>query len=67
MTKRGAPKTPSGAHRPAGPQDPPGPVFPMHQHIGRQLEAMFDELVTQPVPERFRQLLDELERKRSKI
>ena len=37
----------------------------MHEHIGRQLRGIFDEVVTQPVPEKFRRLLDELERKQS--
>ena len=39
--------------------------FTMHEHIGRQLRGIFDEVVTQPVPEKFRKLLDELERKQS--
>jgi len=39
--------------------------FAMHEHIGRQLRGIFDEVVTQPVPEKFRRLLDELERKQS--
>jgi hypothetical protein len=38
----------------------------MHEHIGRQLKAMFDEVVTQPVPDKLRQLLEDLERKQSK-
>jgi hypothetical protein len=39
--------------------------FALHEHIGRQLRGIFDEVVTQPVPEKFRKLLDELERKQS--
>jgi hypothetical protein len=39
--------------------------FAMHEHIGRQLRGIFDEVVTQPVPDKFRRLLDELERKQS--
>ena len=31
--------------------------------IGRKLRAMFDDVVAEPVPEKFRRLLDELERK----
>jgi hypothetical protein len=31
--------------------------------IGRQLKAMFDEVVNQPVPDRFADLLDQLDRK----
>ena len=38
----------------------------MHEHIGRQLKAMFDEVVTQPVPDKLRTLLEDLERKQSK-
>lgn len=32
-------------------------------HLGRQLRAVFDDLARQPVPDRFVQLLDALERK----
>ena len=65
MTKRGTPKPPR-TDRQARSQRAPDPVFPMHEHIGRQLEAMFDEVVAQPVPEKLRKLLEELERKQSK-
>ena len=41
---------------------PPAP-FAIHEHIGRQLRGLFDEVVTQPVPEKFLKLLDELEQK----
>ena len=44
---------------------PAGGDFALHEHIGRQLRGIFDEVVTQPVPEKFRKLLDELERKQS--
>ena len=40
--------------------------FAMHEHIGGQLRAIFDELVKEPVPDKFRELLDELERKQPK-
>jgi hypothetical protein len=33
------------------------------EHIGKELRAMFDDVVAEPVPDRFRQLLDELEKK----
>jgi hypothetical protein len=33
----------------------------MHAHIGRHLKAMFDDVVTQPVPDKLRELLDRLE------
>ncbi len=65
MTKRGTPKPPRMG-KPADSRQPPDPVFPMHEHIGRQLKAMFEEVVTQPVPDKLRQLLDDLECKQSK-
>ena len=65
MTKRGTPKPPR-TDKPAASQRAPDPVFPMHEHIGRQLKAMFDEVVTQPVPDKLRKLLEDLERKQSK-
>jgi hypothetical protein len=36
------------------------------EYIGRELRSMFDGVVAEPVPERFRQLLAELEQKRTK-
>jgi hypothetical protein len=35
-------------------------------HLGRQLRAVFDDMAKQPVPDRFVQLLDALERKTAK-
>jgi hypothetical protein len=32
-------------------------------HLGRQLRAVYDEMASQPVPDRFIQLLDALEKK----
>ena len=61
MTKRGTRKPPR-----TGPRQAPDPAFPMHEHIGHQLKAMFDEVVTQPVPDKLRRLLEDLERKQSK-
>ena len=40
--------------------------FALHEHIGSRLKAMFDEVVEEPVPERLRELLEELERKQPK-
>jgi len=36
------------------------------KQIGERLRAMFNDVVTEPVPEKFRALLEELERKSSK-
>lgn len=38
----------------------------LNTHIGRELRAMFDDVVAQPVPEKFQELLEELERKQTK-
>jgi len=35
-------------------------------YLGRKLKASYDELVRQPVPDEFRQLLEELERREKK-
>jgi hypothetical protein len=61
MAKRGTPKRPK-ADKPAGSQQAPDQVFPMHEHIGSKLKVMFDEVVDQPLPDRLRKLLDDLER-----
>jgi len=34
------------------------------KRIGDQLRAMYDELMQQPVPDRFKELLDQLENKK---
>jgi len=36
----------------------------LQEHIGRQLQALYNEVLEEPVPERFLTLLSELERKR---
>jgi len=35
-------------------------------HLGQKLKASYNELVRQPVPDKFRQLLEELERRERK-
>jgi hypothetical protein len=37
----------------------------LQAHIGRQLRAVYDEVVSEPVPDKFIRLLEELERKRA--
>lgn len=41
----------------------PLPAFPsdIQQHIGNLLRASYNEVLTEPIPDRFLQLLDELE------
>lgn len=43
----------------------PGETFggDVQSHIGRQLRAIYDGVVAQPVPDRFLELLNELERR----
>jgi hypothetical protein len=69
MTKRGDPELPASGEpapeRSVPHETAPSKMFPMHEHIGRQLRNMFEDVVAQPVPERLRKLLDKLERKRS--
>jgi hypothetical protein len=38
----------------------------IQKHIGRKLQATYNDLVNQPVPDKFRQLLDELEQQEKK-
>jgi len=37
----------------------------LQAHIGRQLRAVYDGVVNEPVPDRFLRLLEELERKKA--
>jgi hypothetical protein len=37
----------------------------LQAHIGRQLRAVYDEVVNEAVPDRFLRLLEELERKKT--
>jgi hypothetical protein len=50
---------------PAQTQAPPAQPLEadVQAHLGRQLRAVYDEMASQPVPDRFIQLLDALERK----
>jgi hypothetical protein len=61
MAKRGTPKRPK-TDKTAVSRQAADQVFPMHEHIGRNLKAMFEEVVDQPLPDRLRKLLGDLER-----
>jgi hypothetical protein len=37
----------------------------VHEHVGRRLKEMFDEVTTQPIPDKFVKLLEELEQRQS--
>ena len=57
--------TESGPAVPAK-EPPQDAALAIQEHIGRELRAMFEDVVAQPVPEKLRRLLDELERKQPK-
>lgn len=68
MGKRGEQRPPKQAagkapppHRNGGGSKP----FPVHEHVGRRLKEMFDEVTTQPIPDKFVKLLEALEQKQS--
>jgi len=50
---------------PAGDTVGRGPAPAVDQLISRQLRALYDEVVNEPIPDRFVQLLEELERKQA--
>lgn len=58
MDKDKGAKGPGSGQRGKTPSDD----FALHKHIGGKLKAMFDEVVEEPVPERLRKLLEELDR-----
>ena len=62
MARRGKDEVPGGAAPPSEPGGAGGgkPGFPMHEHIGRTLKALFDEVAAQPIPEKLRALLRRL-------
>jgi hypothetical protein len=57
----GAPPPNNGNKSPKGPT-----AAELGDQIGHRLRDMFNDVVTEAVPEKFRQLLEELERKSSK-
>lgn len=46
-------------------RQPPPPALdePTQAHIGQQLKKFYSSILTEPMPSRFEQLLDELERR----
>lgn len=48
------------------PAEEPTVDHAIQNHLGRKLKEVYDDLVNQPVPERFRELLQQLERKENK-
>jgi len=42
-------------------QPSPALVPQIQDHIGRQLRSIYDDILNQPVPDRFRELMDRLD------
>ncbi len=47
----------------AAPDTVPGLQPQLQDHIGRQLRALYDDVLSQPVPDRFKELMERLDRK----
>jgi hypothetical protein len=64
---KSATETISNASAPNASVPPQGVVLEpdLQAHIGRQLRAVYEEVVNEEVPERFIRLLEELERKKA--
>jgi hypothetical protein len=65
MENKGIKKMADQQAAPAVPDVPPAPTIQpqIQEHIGRQLRALYDDLLNQPVPDRFSELLEQLDRK----
>jgi hypothetical protein len=57
--RRGSSATSPDKHK----AEPGSRIDPLSEEIGRGLRALFDDVMAEPVPEKFRDLLDELEQK----
>jgi hypothetical protein len=55
---------PPGGREPPGSQKEAKPALlpQLQDHIGRQLRAVYDDVLQQPVPDRFRELMEKLDR-----
>jgi Anti-sigma factor NepR len=63
--KRSLAAAPEASLSTAKPTGEPGLDRAIQSRIGDNLRAMYDELLQQPVPDRFRDLLGELDKTRS--
>lgn len=55
-------RPPSGTRR-RPPKSGASVQMQVQDHIGRQLRAVYDDLLSQPVPDRFLELLEQLDQK----
>jgi anti-sigma factor NepR-like protein len=65
MVKRHAPEPPPTPASAAEERGQDQPAYDIARQIGDRLRTMFDGVLTEPVPERFRRLLQELEQRAS--
>jgi hypothetical protein len=69
MGKRGEQRPPG--QQAAGKDPPPHgngggrKPFPVHEHVGRRLKEMFEEVTTQPIPDKFVKLLEDLQQRQA--
>jgi hypothetical protein len=63
--EQGSPKEPTDKDAPSDGGSAVETSFPVHEHVGRRLKEMFDEVTTQPIPDKFLKLLEALEQKQS--
>ena len=66
MNKRKSQGDAPNAHGSGASRASPDKSAQMAEYIGRGLRSMFDGVVAEPVPEKLRQLLEELEAKQAK-
>lgn len=59
---RGAKDTAPAGTRRRPPKTGASVQMQVQDHIGRQLRAVYDDLLSQPVPDRFLELLDQLDK-----
>lgn len=57
---------PSGSRR-RSPKSGASVQMQVQDHIGRQLRAVYDDLLSQPVPDRFLELLDQLDKGKTEV
>jgi hypothetical protein len=65
MNLQPVPADAEGVARSPGPSTRQEPTLQpqVQDHIGRQLRAVYDDILSQPVPDRFRELVEKLEAK----
>lgn len=62
--RKGAQQVQHAPAEPGAEKEPGKPALlpQVQDHIGRQLRAVYDDVLQQPVPDRFRELMEKLDR-----